>query len=111
MLEHLFKTLDLTAHAIRYVTSFEGATLTICLTFLFYILYQVYFYPLSHIHGPRLAALTSFYKAYYIHFGDISGHTTALHKQYGKVVRIAPNELSFDSVESTRKIYGMFAKS
>jgi hypothetical protein len=107
MLEHLFEVLDLIAHAIRFVASFSGASLILLLFTGFYIVHQIYLHPLSHIPGPRLAALTSFYKAYYIHYGDISGHTTALHERYGNAVRIAPNELSFASVESTKKIYGM----
>jgi cytochrome P450 len=34
----------------------------------------------------------------------------ALHEQYGEVVRIAPNELSFATVESYNDIYGHTSK-
>jgi len=107
MLEHLFELLDVTAHAIRYAISITGAAIGLSLLSTFYIVYQIYFHPLAHVSGPHLAAWTSWYKAYYIHFGDISTHTVLLHQKYGKVVRIAPNELSFASIESTKKIYGV----
>lgn len=107
MLGHLFVTLDVTAHAVRYAISFTGAAIGLSLLFAFYTVCQFCFHPLARVPGPHLAAWTSLYKAYYIHFGDISGHTIILHQKYGNVVRIAPNELSFASIESTKVIYGM----
>lgn len=106
MLGSLLHILDVTAHAIRYLTSITGAAICLSLLFSFYFVYQTYFHPLAHFPGPRLAAWTSLYKVYFTHYSDISDHTIALHKKYGDVVRIAPNELSFASIESSKKIYG-----
>lgn len=46
--------------------------------------------------------------------GDRTVVVDQLHQQYGPVVRIAPDELSFNSQEAVRDIYGMksdFSKS
>jgi hypothetical protein len=58
------------------------------------------------VPGPLLARLTS----KWILLVDLSGARAAtvdaLHKKYGPVVRLAPNELSFSSVECIKPIYG-----
>ncbi|KAH6855856.1 cytochrome P450 [Chaetomium sp. MPI-CAGE-AT-0009] len=58
------------------------------------------------VPGPFLARLTS----KWILFVDMSGYRArtvdALHKKYGPVVRLAPNELSFSCREAIQPIYG-----
>jgi len=60
----------------------------------------------SAIPGPFIARLTS----KWILFVDLSGYrgrtVDALHKKYGPVVRLAPNELSFSALPCIRAIYG-----
>jgi hypothetical protein len=65
---------------------------------LFYLIaktiYRLYFHPLSHIPGPRLAACTSLYNAYHDVVGDgIVKMFPEFHERYGPVVRIQPNEV------------------
>lgn len=72
-------------------------------------IYRLYFHPLANIPGPRWAALTSMYGAYY----DLPIETSytrkimELHDQYGSVVRILPNQVhildmkSYDDVSKT----------
>ncbi|KAF2112717.1 cytochrome P450 [Lophiotrema nucula] len=68
-------------------------------------IYNVYLHPLSKVPGPwiwsasRLPYIRSLLAGQLIH--DIE----KLHKRYGSVVRIAPNEVTFANVEAWRKIY------
>lgn len=50
-------------------------------------MYRLYFSPLSHIPGPRLAALTRWYEAYYeiVLNGQYSFHIDELHDKYGNI--------------------------
>ncbi|KAF5345151.1 hypothetical protein D9758_009719 [Tetrapyrgos nigripes] len=64
--------------------------------------------PLAPFPGPLLAALsTNLYQAYYdvYHNGKFVAHLHDLHKQYGPVVRIGPNELHFSSPDAYKDIY------
>jgi len=71
-----------------------------------YLLYPFYFSPFAKVPGPKLAAITS----WWILWVDFGGHRAAtidaLHRKYGKVIRLGPNELSFTGAEALRKIYG-----
>jgi len=71
-----------------------------------YLLYPFYFSPFAKVPGPKLAAMTS----WWIRWVDFGGHRAAtvdaLHRKYGKIVRLGPNELSFTGAEAMQKIYG-----
>lgn len=60
----------------------------------------------SSVPGPFIARLTK----KWILFVDLSGSRARtvheLHKKYGPVVRLAPNELSFASLQAVKPIYG-----
>ncbi|KAH8996548.1 putative P450 monooxygenase [Lactarius hatsudake] len=71
------------------------------------ILYNLYFHPLSHFPGPKLAACSRLWLAYR---EIIRGHSlgdlrTELHRQYGEIVRLAPNELHFSNPAAYNDIY------
>lgn len=57
--------------------------------------YSAFFGPLSKFPGPKLRALSALPQSWSIASGREHSDYVALHKKYGKVVRIAPNELSF----------------
>lgn len=77
--------------------------LSICLTFVsLYIVslvassvYNAYFGPLSHFPGPLSGAFTTWAFIRTTWNGEDNADIPALHRQYGKVVRVAPNQLSF----------------
>lgn len=58
---------------------------------------NLYFHPLSHIPGPKLAAVTAYRKAYIECVVQKSWHLELedLHGRYGPVVRVGPNEVRF----------------
>lgn len=64
----------------------------ISLALLFWVacvaVYRVYFSPLSHVPGPKLAAVTTRYEFYHdcIHLGQFIFRLDELHKQYGMKV-------------------------
>ncbi|CBF78322.1 protein CYP677A1 [Aspergillus nidulans FGSC A4] len=72
-----------------------------------YVCYTFYWHPLARFPGPPLAALTRFYRAYI----DISWkhsfvhHLGELHKKYGDIIRIGPNELHFRSPAAYLEIF------
>lgn len=64
------------------------------------IVYRLYFHPLRNFPGPKLAAATSLYAAYYdICTPGLIKRLPELHKKYGPLVRIMPNELHASSLE------------
>lgn len=68
------------------------------------VLYRRYASPLRQYPGPFLASFSRLWKA----FSTASGRThlqhTDLHRRYGPVVRIAPNEVSLSSPEAARNL-------
>jgi hypothetical protein len=72
----------------------------------FFILEPVLFNPLSRIPGPKSFALTKWRLALEDWRGTRTRKILALHEEYGPVVRIGPNEVSFNSLSALRTIYG-----
>ena len=73
-----------------------------------YVIYTRDFTPLRSIPGPFLASISKLWifnqqRGYQRQKVDIN-----LHKKYGPIVRVAPNEVSVSSPEALRKIYGKF---
>ncbi|PKY09111.1 cytochrome P450 [Aspergillus campestris IBT 28561] len=59
------------------------------------MIYRLYFSPLSGFPGPKLAAVTGLYQAYYdiCHRGQYIWKVQQMHEQYGPIVRINPHEI------------------
>ncbi|KAM5437368.1 hypothetical protein McanCB21832_002078 [Microsporum canis] len=68
--------------------------------------YNVYLHPLSKFPGPLLGRASLLWRARYSMGGRFHASIDKAHKEYGDIVRISPNELSFASVESWKAIYG-----
>ncbi|KAF2843056.1 cytochrome P450 [Patellaria atrata CBS 101060] len=58
-------------------------------------IYRLYFDPLAKIPGPKLAAMTTWYEAYYDVWlgGKYIFKIAELHKEYGPLIRINPHEI------------------
>jgi len=70
-----------------------------------YCALSLFFHPLARIPGPRLAALSNVWLARHARDGRMLGLGKRLHKAYGPMVRVGPDELWFDSSEAFRQIY------
>lgn len=70
-------------------------------------LYRLYFSPIAKIPGPKLAAITGYYEAYYniIKGGQFLFKIQELHQKHGPIIRIGPNELHFNDPEFYDQIY------
>lgn len=61
--------------------------------------------PLNKIPGPAHAKFTSLWLKYIDFTGQRTRYVHAMHKRYGNVVRIAPNEVVFASANAVKEIY------
>ncbi|KAI1379809.1 putative cytochrome P450 [Hypoxylon crocopeplum] len=69
-------------------------------------MYNVYFHPLSRFPGHKFAAYSNVPYSFWFLGGRQPYKMRDLHRKYGPVVRTAPNELSFNTAQSFRDIYG-----
>ncbi|MCJ1357751.1 MAG: hypothetical protein MMC33_007747 [Icmadophila ericetorum] len=77
------------------------------------VVYRRLLHPLSKIPGPSWAAITYLYSFNYNVIGPGSRfylQIEKLHKQYGPVVRIGPNEIHLSDPENYEKIYYVGSK-
>lgn len=65
--------------------------------YLFQAFYRAYLGPLSRFPGPKLRALTGLPSIWTTISGSDHIVIPALHRKYGPIVRLSPNELSFAS--------------
>lgn len=64
-------------------------------------IYRLYLSPLAKFPGPKLAALTSWYEAYYeiVLNGQFTFHIEELHRKYGKQDSHTPGDRLLLSIE------------
>ncbi|KAK5108380.1 hypothetical protein LTR62_008336 [Meristemomyces frigidus] len=85
---------------------FSGLALVVLLYFL-NTLYVAYLGPLSKFPGPPLRAYTTIPLIHTLFTGLDPQVYPALHRKYGPIVRIAPNQLSFNGgAQPWNEIYG-----
>ncbi|KAI1339861.1 putative cytochrome P450 [Xylariaceae sp. FL0016] len=89
-----------------------GALLLIAVAFkIAYSIYLLWLHPMSKYPGPKLAAVSELWYARSWTSGDWHKRLHEAHKKYGDIVRIAPNELSFATMQSFKDIYGPPSKT
>ncbi|KAI1079391.1 isotrichodermin C-15 hydroxylase [Whalleya microplaca] len=74
-------------------------------------IYLLYFHPASKFPGPKLAAISNFYYVYSWLRGRYPWAVEQLAKEYGDVVRVAPNEIVFSVPQAALDIYNPAVKS
>ncbi|KAI0839693.1 cytochrome P450 [Hypoxylon sp. FL0890] len=104
-----FLKMDLTAFlTTRYLVMYFVTTVGVWLAYtLLSILYQVSpFHPLSHIPGPKLARtyLAEFYYDFIL-YGRYTKKIQDMHKEYGPIIRINPNEVHCSDLNFVDEIY------
>ena len=105
--------LDKALDALVPVSSWTHLSLFLLLFSTQYV-YKFYFHPLRHIPGPQLTKYTSLWLYYHAFIGDQCTVTHKLHRKYGPVVRIGPNEIDISKGEALGPLYidsGGFEKS
>jgi cytochrome P450 len=68
--------------------------------------YTIYLHPLRSYPGPKLWTATRVMWAHAMQSGDFHLKLRQFHDQYGPVVRIAPDELSYIDPTALKDIYG-----
>ena len=68
--------------------------------------YRAFFHPLARYPGPRLASITGLWRFWHYVVGDWSEIILDLHEEYGRIVRLAPNELSVVDESAMKALYG-----
>ncbi|KAK3317082.1 cytochrome P450 76C2 [Apodospora peruviana] len=69
------------------------------------IIYRLFLHPLARVPGPRLASVSNIWHAYYARNGCMLELGKTLHRTYGPVVRVGPNEVWFNSKDAFKEIY------
>ncbi|KAF2649416.1 cytochrome P450 [Lophiostoma macrostomum CBS 122681] len=90
---------------------FGGSVFTLALGLVLWFLYTAFYRlvlsPIAAVPGPKLAALTTMYAAYYDVFypAQYVFKVKELHKKYGNIIRIGPEEVHVNDVEFLDPIY------
>ncbi|PWY87438.1 cytochrome P450 [Aspergillus heteromorphus CBS 117.55] len=71
-----------------------------------YVIYQLWFHPLSKFPGPFWAKMTCLYSGYHAWKGDLHLDMLRCHEKYGNYVRYAPNQVLFNTSIGLHDIYG-----
>ncbi|KAJ5629466.1 hypothetical protein N7528_003123 [Penicillium herquei] len=83
-----------------------GGVGILTLNLLITVIYRLWFHPLAKFPGPKLNAVSSLPSVVSLLRGRLALENKVLHDKYGSVVRVSPNELSFNSVDAWEDIYG-----
>lgn len=81
-------------------------TIAVILYHAFNIIYNIRFHPLSSFPGPLTRRASRIPYTLSILRGRLHTDTAALHRKYGPVVRVAPNELAFADPSSWKDVMG-----
>ncbi|KIW08466.1 uncharacterized protein PV09_01369 [Verruconis gallopava] len=91
----------------RTILTLLSATITYSVTC---VLYNAFLHPLRGFPGPKLAGATGLYLGFYKFHGETHVVVKRLHDEYGPVVRVGPNQLSFIEETAWKDIYAYRGK-
>jgi Cytochrome P450 len=72
-----------------------------------FITYPTFSCSVRHVPGPYISKVTGLWLTYQGYKNNANQYIHGLHKAYGPVVRVAPDLVSFNSVEAITAIYGV----
>ncbi|KAM0326238.1 hypothetical protein ACHAQA_006835 [Verticillium albo-atrum] len=84
-----------------------GSVVPFLVYFILLVIYRLTLHPLAGFPGPKLAAATYWYETHYDvgKKGRYLWKIIELHRQYGPIVRVNPNEVHISDVEFYHDIY------
>ncbi|KAH9905239.1 cytochrome P450 oxidoreductase [Xylariomycetidae sp. FL2044] len=85
--------------------SFVYVLFTSILYFLAWTIYARSIHPFRSVPGPWAASVTPLWYMMYVARGDFEATQRDLHKKYGPLVRVAPDEISCASPDAIKLIY------
>lgn len=78
----------------------------------YFIIYPLYFHPLSDVPGPLICKLTRYWILFKSWNEERNRYVQALHEKYGTIVRIGPDQVDINDVAYLKDIYvGNFDKT
>ncbi|KAF2474242.1 cytochrome P450 [Lindgomyces ingoldianus] len=93
-------------HTLTFSKAVLGLVVFVALRFIGTAIYRLYFHPLRNFPGPKLHAITQIPAVYSIWKGQYHNLMVELHHKYGHVVRVSPNELSFNDHRAWKDVHG-----
>lgn len=92
----------------KATTEYGGYTILGLITFVvIYLLCQYFSHGLHRYPGPFLAKFTNLWRFFENYTRRSEWTHLRLHRQYGDVVRLGPNVLSFGDPAAVKSIYGL----
>ncbi|KAI1122577.1 trichodiene oxygenase [Nemania abortiva] len=87
--------------------AWQGASAVLVLYLAGIIFYRLTLHPLARFPGPKLAAITRWYEAYYdiVLDGQYTLKLANLHKKYGPIIRISPYEIHVSDPSFLNTLY------
>lgn len=70
-----------------------------------WVVYARLFHPLARIPGPWLASVSRLWIVLHTKYGDMEHKQRALHKKYGPLIRIAPDECACSDPQAIKLLY------
>ncbi|ETS87895.1 hypothetical protein PFICI_01723 [Pestalotiopsis fici W106-1] len=93
----------------HYTTAVVAIFTLVCI-WLLKCIYNIYYHPLAAFPGPKWACASDWYYARWYTSGNWPFLVRDLHQKYGDVLRIGPNELSFNTPTALKDIYSHATK-
>ncbi|KAI1330408.1 cytochrome P450 family protein [Xylariaceae sp. FL0255] len=87
------------------IITLESALATLFAATCLYVIYECFFSPLAKFPGPFIAKFSRFWRIKKHWTNQWHHDVLDLHRTYGPVVRISPNELSVADPDAFREIY------
>jgi cytochrome P450 len=83
-----------------------NALLAIIIATISYLFYQAYLHPLAGIPGPSSARFSGSWRNTRLSRGTWHDDILKLHRKYGRVIRVAPNEVAIVDAKTMKQLYG-----
>jgi hypothetical protein len=84
----------------------QEALLLVAIAIVTNVVYNACLHPLRKVPGPFLAGITELWRTTKYASGHWHQDILDLHHQYGPVVRVSPNEVSFVDQAALEQVYG-----